>query len=251
MEGNEVIWGDDEKGLLDAQFALQEAEIMVPDGEAGSSARSEQAEISTRTPSSYQEAIAFERCQQKAARKADAFFHDIICDQKASEPSGTPSSYEEAMALERRSEKKHQTVAKPAKSSGSWAEEWNLLRKCGICGEKGHYRKTCPQNPDCRPRQDRRRKCFKCGSREHPATKCTARTCADCAKAEPLYPVCSALENHRASCCNTCNHLVNQPLVFRCKICKGCVYCSRSHVIQSLCRGCCVRKNIDEVDMKK
>ena len=129
---------------------------MLQDDEAGSSARSEQAEISTRTPSSYQEAMALERCQHKAARKADAFFHD--CDQNASEPSGTPSSYEEAMALERRSEKKHQTVAKPAKSSGSWAEEWNLLRKCGTCGEKGHYRTTCPTNPDVPPRPVKRRK---------------------------------------------------------------------------------------------
>ena len=140
---------------------------------------------------------------------------------------------------------------KTAKSSVSKRPYIPKGRVCGFCGEKGHIKKTCPQNPDGRPRPDRRRKCFRCSSREHSAAECTARTCADCAKAEPLYPVCSGLENHRASCCNTCNHLVNEPLLFRCEICKGCVYCSKSHVIQSLCRGCCVRKNIDEEDMNK
>ena len=139
---------------------------------------------------------------------------------------------------------------KTAKSSVSKRPYIPKGRVCRFCEKKGHMKKTCPQNPDGRPRLDRRRKCFKCGSREHPATKCTARTCADCAKAEPLYAVCSALENNRASCCNTCNHLVNMPLVFRCEICKGCTHCSSSHVIQSLCRGCCEMKNINEVDMK-
>ena len=200
---------------------------MLQDDEAGSSARSEQAEISTRTPSSYQEAMALERCQHKAARKADAFFHD--CDQNASEPSGTPSSYEEAMALERRSEKKHQTVAKPAKSSGSWAEEWNLLRKCGICGGKGHYRTTCRRNPDVPPRPVKRRKCFKCGEEGHNATQCKAvplRKCALCEKAQPLIAVCSGLENHRSRCKTTCNHLANDPITFRCGVCSGCNVCS-------------------------
>jgi hypothetical protein len=47
-------------------------------------------------------------------------------------------------------------------------------RVCRFCKKKGHIKKTCPQNPDGRPRQDRRRKCFKCGSREHSAAACKA-----------------------------------------------------------------------------
>ncbi len=157
VQGNDddpLIWDEclDPEDPLQ-QEAVPEAEIMVPEDGEGDS---EQAAMIRKyqKASSYQEAIALERCQQKAARKADAFFNAIICDQNASEPSGTPSSYEKAMALERRSEKKHQTVAKPAKS----AEE---------C-------KTCPTNPDVPPRQVKRRKCFKCGEEGHNATQCKA-----------------------------------------------------------------------------
>jgi hypothetical protein len=211
MEGNEVIWGDDEEGLLDAQFALQDAEIMAPDDEAGSSACSEQA--------GSEQAAMISKYQNA-------------------------SSHAEAIAVESSTKK---ALAKMARSSGSKPPYIPKDRVCRFCGEKGHYGKTCRQNPDVPPRPVKHRKCFKCGERGHYATQCKAaplRKCALCDKAEILMGVCSGL---LSGCVTTCNHLKNQPHTFTCSTCSGCIAfsCGDKHVYQSLCRTCCVKNGVD------
>ncbi len=158
-----VAWPVEDDGQP-AQEAVEEAEIMVPesvpDGEAGS----EQAAMVRK----------YQQGPQTEAQLKKSLKNRLYRERK---------KLKAALAL-----KSDLPAHKTSKSSVSKRPYIPKDRPCRLCKQIGHYKPTCPQNPDGRPRPDKRRKCVKCGS---------------------------------------------------------------SHVIQSLCRGCCERKNIDEVYMKK
>ena len=145
-----VDWLDAEDVLQPPQEAAEEAEIMVPgsvpDGEAGSeqAAMVRKYQQGPQSEAQVKKSLKNQRYRQKKKLKA-------------------------ALALE-----SDLPAHKTAKSSVSKRPYIPKGRVCRFCKKKGHIKKTCPQNPDGRPRQDRRRKCFKCGSREHSAAACKA-----------------------------------------------------------------------------